>query len=355
MRRASEPSETARHAHLHYVHDGEPGLRREGGKRAFRYVDAHGRPVRDASTLARIRALAIPPAWRSVWICPSPNGHIQATGRDARGRKQYRYHPRFRAVRDETKYEQLASFGAALPALRRRIAMDRMRPTLDREKVLATVVELMVRSAVRVGNERYARDNHSFGLTTLRNRHVEVRGADVRFRFVGKSGKAHRIAVHDARLAAVVKRCRDLPGQHLFQWLDADDRPHVVTSTDVNAYLHEATGLPAISAKMLRTWVASVMAASLLAKAAPCASMRASRAATMRCLEEVAARLGNTPAIARKSYVHPRIVEDFAAGTFQARMRRALARTHATRWMSHEELALLDLLAHGTAATRSAA
>jgi DNA topoisomerase-1 len=346
-RSTTEAESAARSVSLRYVHDDEPGLRRVGPKRRFAYVDGHGRPVRQAAALGRIRALAIPPAWRDVWICLSADGHIQATGRDARGRKQYRYHARWRAVRDEAKFEQLALFGRALPALRSRLAHDLHRPGLDRDKVVATIVALMEETSVRVGNDCYAAQNHSFGLTTLRDRHVRVSRGGVTFAFTGKSGKTHRVSVRDAKLAAIVKRCRDIPGQRLFQWLDADGARHPVTSNDVNDYFRAATRGP-FTAKVMRTWIGTITAARVLATRPSGASARASKREVQRCLEIVSARLGNTPAIARKSYIHPRLVEDYVSGALPAAMRRATAhaRKHPIAGLSVDEVALLSYLAH---------
>ena len=327
----------ARAASLRYVHDDEPGLRRKRRNGGFVYVDDDGgRHARDRATLARIRALAIPPAWTEVWICLSPDGHIQATGRDARGRKQYRYHPQWRLVRDEAKFDELTSFGRVLPGLRARIARDLARPTLDRDKVVATILALMEQTSVRVGNDCYAAQNRSFGLTTLRDRHAQVGRTCVTFAFTGKSGKAHRISVRDRRLAAIVRRCRDLPGQRLFQFVDAEGMQHPVTSTDVNNYLQETTAGP-FTAKMIRTWIGTVTAARVLHQLPPCESERAGKRSVLTCLELVSEKLGNTPSIARKSYVHPRLFESYLDGSFHEEMRLAVRRT------SHRGLDGLDL------------
>jgi DNA topoisomerase-1 len=259
----ADPVESARVAGLTYVTEGRPGLARKRARKSFIYIDADGRRVRDPATLARIGALAIPPAWRDVWICASPHGHIQAVGRDARGRKQYRYHPRWREVRDETKYARMLSFAAALPAIRARVRADLARPGLPRAKVLATVVKLLETTLIRVGNAEYARANGSFGLTTLRARHVSVRGASMRFEFRGKGGKPHAVDVRDPRLARVVKRCQELPGQELFQYVDDDGRRQSIDSADVNRYLREAAG-EEFTAKDFRTWSGTVLAALAL-------------------------------------------------------------------------------------------
>jgi DNA topoisomerase-1 len=335
-----EPSAAAHAASLRYVHDDEPGFRRIGSARAFRYVDAKNRVVRERHVLSRIAALAIPPAWTHVWICASPNGHIQATGRDAKGRKQYRYHGRFRSAREETKYEHILGFGQALPKLRQQIATDLASPALGRDKVVATILRLMERTCIRVGNDCYAKDNHSFGLTTLRDRHAHFHGAAVAFDFTGKSGKVHHIAVRDAKLAAIVRRCRDIPGQRLFQWIDEKGDRHPVTSGDVNDYIRTACG-ESFTAKNVRTWVASVMAAGILVGSEPCANGKQTKRAIGACLEEVSAHLGNTKAIARKSYIHPALIDGFTTGTLQTEMQRVLSRARATQWMSREEAALL--------------
>ena len=274
--------------------------------RGFAYVGVDGRRVRDADERARITALVIPPAWTDVWICPQENGHIQATGRDARGRKQYRYHERFRQARDETKYARMIAFAAALPAVRARIDEDLARPGVTRERVLATVVRLLEISLIRIGNEEYARANGSFGLTTMRSRHVDVSGSTITFRFRGKSGKEHVVAVHDRRVARIVARCNDLPGEVLFQY--DDDAPHAVEASDVNDYLREVAGAD-FTAKDFRTWAGTVLAAEALA-----AAEAATQAALARAVKAVAARLGNTPAVCRRCYVHPDVIGAFFDG-----------------------------------------
>jgi DNA topoisomerase-1 len=298
---------------LLHVSDSGPGIRRRTGKR-FGYVDVEGRAIRDARILGRIKALAIPPAWTDVWICPSPRGHIQATGRDAKGRKQYRYHPRWREVRDETKYGRLRAFGQELPRLRRRVEEDLARPGLPREKVLASVVRLLETTLIRVGNEEYARHNESYGLTTLRDDHVEIVGSEVTFSFRGKSGKEHTVGVRDRKLAAIVKRCRDLPGQDLFQYRDADGRQHVVGSADVNVYLREVMGQE-FTAKDFRTWAGTVFAAEELTRCEPAATEVDRRRNVAAAIQAVAERLGNTPAICRRCYVHPVVVESYLDGS----------------------------------------
>jgi DNA topoisomerase I len=278
-------------------------------------VTPRGTPV-SARDRARIRGLVIPPAWTHVWICADPRGHLQATGRDARGRKVYRYHARWRQVRDEDKYGRLADFGRALGSIRRRLDRDLRRPGLPRDKVLATVVKLLDMTFIRVGNEEYARSNKSYGLTTMRDAHVRVSGSTVRFLFRGKSGVAHEFELTDRRLARIVKRCRDLPGQHLFQYLDDRGRVADVESGDVNAYLKETTGT-GFTSKDFRTWAGTVLAATLLCEHEPSASATAGKKAVVKAIDEVARRLGNTRAVCRKCYVHPAVIDAYLDGTIR--------------------------------------
>jgi DNA topoisomerase I len=305
--------EIVKAARLRYVNDGEPGIQRKRASKGFRYVDVEGKPVRDAETLRRIKALAIPPAWTEVWICPFANGHIQATGRDAKGRKQYRYHARWRAERDGTKYDRMPAFGRALPKLRQRLEQDLALPGLPREKVLATIVQLLETTLIRIGNEEYARQNGSFGLTTMRDQHVRIRGSQLRFQFRGKSGVRHAIDLKDRRLAKVVKRCQDLPGQELFQYLDDEGKRQTVSSTEVNSYLREITG-EEFTAKDFRTWAGTVLAALALQEFKSFDSQTEAKRNIVRAIETVAARLGNTPAVCRKAYVHPAILELYTSG-----------------------------------------
>jgi DNA topoisomerase-1 len=301
--------------------------------------------VRDRVTLARIRALAIPPAWRDVWICPAPNGHIQAVGRDQKGRKQYRYHARWREVRDEAKYERMIAFARALPAIRSRVERDLRRRGLPREKVLATITRLLEVTLIRVGNEEYARHNRSYGLTTLRDRHVRFAGPRVVFRFRGKSGKSHEVGLEDRRLSRIVKRCQDLPGEELFQYLDGAGRGQSIESGDVNAYLRDASGCD-FTAKDFRTWAGTVLAAWRLRALRGVGSAREARRNVLRAIEQVAARLGNTVAICRRCYVHPAVVESYLDGTLVralARPRRAMRDGSAA--LSPQESAVLALLA----------
>ena len=307
------PMESAKVAGLRYVCDVRaPGIRRVGRAPRFRYVDANGRTLRDPKALQRIKALVIPPAWTDVWICPNPLGHLQATGRDVRGRKQYRYHPRWRDVRDEVKYGRLIAFAKALPRIHERTAADLRKPGLPREKVLAAVVRLLEKTLIRVGNEEYARDNGSFGLTTMRDQHAKINGASVRFEFRGKSGKRHAVDLHDARLARIVKACRDLPGYELFQYVDADRRRQTIGSADVNAYVRAIAGED-FTAKDFRTWAGTVLAAREL-EAATFTSAAEAKRQVVRAIEVVARRLGNTRSVCRKSYIHPAILDAYAAG-----------------------------------------
>jgi DNA topoisomerase I len=298
---------------LRYVLDDEPGIRRHRCGRSFRYVRPDGSSVRDRQTLVRIRALAVPPAWREVWICPRDDGHLQATGRDARNRKQYRYHRFWREVRDETKYGRMIPFARALPRIRRRVARDLARPGLPREKVLAAVVRLLEVTRMRVGNEEYARENESFGLTTLRERQVKVRGAKLAFRFRGKSGVEHAFELADRRLAAIVRRMRDLPGEELFQYVDDAGETRRIESADVNAYIREISGED-FTSKDFRTWAGTVLAARALHALPSCASQTEGRRNIAQAIEAVAKALGNSKAVCRKCYVHPAVAESYLEG-----------------------------------------
>lgn len=306
--------ESAKVARLTHVNDhATAGIRRLGKPGRFRYVAPNGRTMTKAAELSRIKALVIPPAWRDVWICPDPRGHLQATGRDARGRKQYRYHPKWRKIRDEVKYGKLPAFARALTKIRRRTALDLRKPGLSREKVLAAVVRLLEKTLIRVGNEEYVRQNHSFGLTTMRDQHARINGSKVHFAFRGKSGVKHAVDFEDRRLARIVKACRDLPGYELFQYVDEEGDHHVIDSSDVNAYLRSITG-DDFTAKDFRTWAGTVLAAQALAACKPCQSKTESKRNVVRAIEQVASRLGNTKAVCRKCYIHPAILEAYAAG-----------------------------------------
>jgi len=324
LRRATDATDPppsasdAEKAGLEYVNDGEPGIRRQRRGTGFTYLDSSGKTVRDPYALARIRSLAIPPAWTDVWICASENGHLQATGRDAKGRKQYRYHVDFTAIRDSAKYERLVEFAKALPALRAAVAKQMALSGLPREKVLATIVHLLDSTLIRVGNDSYARDNASYGITTLRNSHVKVAGGELRFQFKGKSGKSWRVTVRNRRVAKIIRSCQDLPGQHLFQYLDEAGDAFRITSTDVNEYLRMLTGRE-VTAKDFRTWAGTVLAANLLQEIGRADSATAAKRQIRAALQQVAARLGNTVAICRKCYVHPSVLEAYAAGELNLR------------------------------------
>ena len=310
---------------LEWWSDGEPAIRRVRSVRGFRYIDPNGEPVGRA-TVDRIRRLAIPPAWTDVRICPREDGYLQATGRDARGRKQYRYHREWRSAREDAKFRDLLVFGQALPDIRARVEADLRRPGMPFEKVLALVVRLLDVTQARVGNEQYARDNRTFGLTTLANRHAAIDGSEIRLRFRGKAGRFHELRVRDHRLAALVRRCRELPGRHLFEYLDDDGEVRAVRSDDVNAYLRAAAGAD-VTAKMFRTWAATVLATRLLAEAEPPGrALPASRRAVRAAVDAVADRLGNTPAVARSSYIHPAVPAAFARGALEGQTRGVGAR-----------------------------
>jgi DNA topoisomerase I len=304
---------SAHTAGLRHVSDERtPGIRRVGSPKRFRYVRPSGRPV-SLAELVRIKALVIPPAWTGVWICPNPRGHLQATGRDARGRKQYRYHARFRQMRDEAKYARLPAFAQALRRIRRRTAADVRKPGLPRVKVLAAAVQLLEKTLIRIGNEEYARANGSVGLTTMRDRHATIRGADVHFEFRGKSGVAHAVDLHDARLARVVKACRDLPGYELFQYVDEKGERQTICSDDVNAYLRHISG-DDFTAKDFRTWAGTVLAAHALAHLARFTSQTEARRNVVQAIAGVAKRLGNTRSVCRKCYIHPAILAAYMDG-----------------------------------------
>jgi DNA topoisomerase-1 len=308
-----EAPEFAQAAGLTYVNDNDPGITRATKGDGFAYRDAKGKMVTDAATLDRIKALVLPPAWTDVWISADPHGHIQATARDQRGRKQYKYHPKWREQRDETKYARMAAFGRALPRLRKRVDADLSARGLTREKVLAAVVRVMEMTLIRVGNDEYARQNKSFGLTTLRDRHVKFKGSSAIFEFNGKSGKSHRTGIRDRRLARIIKACQDVPGQRLFQYIEADGARHAVTSTDVNAYIREATGGD-FTAKDFRTWAGTLDCARRLVEAGAPESATEAKRMIASCVRETAGNLGNTPAVCRSSYIHPAVLDQFADG-----------------------------------------
>ena len=341
----TDPVESAREAGLRYVSDSTPGIRRKRAGKGFTYVGPDGEKITDRAALERIRSIVIPPGWSDVWICSHPKGHIQATARDAKGRKQYRYHPRWQEVRDEAKYERTIAFGEALPAIRERVEQDLARPGLPREKVLATVVKLLEATLIRVGNEEYARDNRSYGLTTLRTKHVGVEGSKLHFRFRGKGGKLHDVAVTDRRLARIVERCQDLPGQTLFQYRDDDGEFRSVESDDVNQYLREISGQD-FTAKDFRTWYGTVLAAMALQELAEFDSEAQAKKNVVQAIEQVAERLGNTKAVCRKCYVHPAVIESYLEGatieTLKQNAEREIRESLAE--LRPEEAAVIGLL-----------
>ena len=338
-----EDLEAARAAGLRYVNDEMPGIKRIARNGSFKYVDAHGKAVRDEDTLARIRKLAIPPAWTSVWICASERGHLQATGRDARRRKQYRYHSKWRKTRDEAKYGRLVEFAEALPALRKRVLIDMGLSGLPREKVVATVVRLLDKTLIRVGNDEYARENGSYGLTTMRAKHTKVTGSTVRFEFKGKSGKMHSVDVNDARAARVVRVCRELPGYELFQYIDDGDERRTVGSEDVNNYVRDVMDQD-FTAKDFRTWAGTVFCATALAAAGAFENEREAKANVNDAIKAVAALLGNTPAVSRACYVHPELIDSYMDGTFEQRWVVKPSRARSETRLRPEEAATLAFL-----------
>lgn len=309
-----EAVQAAKDAGLRYMSDSMPGIHRKPAGDDFIYIGVDGKPIRDARELERIRSLVIPPAWTDVWISPTPRGHIQATGRDAKGRKQYRYHDRWRTARDETKYERMIAFGEALPHIRKRVAEDLGGSGLTREKVLATVVRLLDETDIRVGNQEYARENESYGLTTLHNEHVEIAGSTLHFQFRGKSGKEHSVEVRDQRVAKIVKRCQDLPGQELFQYLDDTGERRLIESSDVNEYLREISGQD-FTAKDFRTWAGTVLAAHALRDMGAAETKTTAKKNVSAAVKLAAEHLGNTPTICRKCYVHPSVVASYLDGS----------------------------------------
>ncbi len=335
--------EAAQAAGLRYVNDTMPGIRRRRSGKGFTYIDPSGRVIRDPVIVARIRSLAIPPAYTDVWICPTANGHIQATGRDARGRKQYRYHARWREVRDETKFGRMLAFAAALPKIRARLERDLERPGLPREKVLATVVRLLESTCIRIGNDEYARTNNSYGLTTLRDKHVEVNGAELRFAFRGKSGKTHSCGITDRRIARIVARCQALPGEELFQYMDDSGTRQAIGSGDVNDYLREITGED-FTAKDFRTWAGTILAVRALSELGSAETEKAAKSNVVQAIDQVAERLNNTRAVCRKYYVHPTVLESYVAGKMDAMLKAPSSNGTAPRGLSAEEKAVFRLL-----------
>ncbi len=355
-----DPVASARAAGLRYVTDTQPGIRRAKFRKGFRYTLPDGTVCKDAVTLGRIKSLVVPPAWTNVWITPHPNGHLQATGRDAKGRKQSRYHPHWREVRDETKYERMLHFADALPVIRERVERDLALPGLPREKILATIVSLMEATHIRVGNAEYARDNKSYGLTTMRNRHVEVQGAKITFDFQGKSRVHHTIDLEDRRLARILKRCSEIPGYELFQYLDPDGTRHAIDSADVNEYLREITGQH-FTAKDFRTWAGSVLASMMLRELEPFDSATQAKKNVVQAIASVAARLGNTPSVCRKCYVHPAVLEAYLEGTpaesqeAAVEVVKAVEAAESAHALRPDETELLKLLRRRVAQTAAAA
>jgi DNA topoisomerase-1 len=346
-----DPVEAAEDAGLRYVSDEQPGYTRQQRGKKFVYFDTDGKEIKDETRILRINRLAIPPAYRDVWICPSPNGHLQATGRDDRGRKQYRYHERWRIERDENKYEKMVVFGQSLPKIRRRVTRDLKRRGLPREKVLATVVDLLEKTMIRIGNEEYARENKSFGLTTLRDRHIDVRGDKLHFHFRGKSGIDHQIPLTDRRVAKIVKKLQHLPGQEVFQYLDEKGERHQVTSDDVNAYLHEITG-EEFTAKDFRTWAGTVLVATALQSKELSGNDSPPKKKVKLAIKAVSKLLGNTPAICRKCYVHPAVLESYLDGNLIEGLKRKTeeAIKHSLGHLRAEEIAVLAFLRERLAA-----
>ena len=341
---ASESVKAAKSAGLVYVCDDAPGFRRAGTLKNPSYLGPNNQPIKDKNALARIKRLAIPPAWTEVWICPKQNGHLQATGRDARGRKQYRYHPHWREVRDENKYSRMLEFARALPKMRKRIKADLRKSGLPREKVLAAVIKILETGLIRVGNDEYARSNKSFGLTTMQDRHVDVNGGTIRFQFRGKSGKFHKIDIQDRHLAKIVANCQAIPGQELFQYIDERGKPRDITSTDVNEYLREITQSD-FTAKDFRTWGGTVLAAMALREFEKFDTKTQAKKNLVRAIEAVAQRLGNTPAICRKCYIHPEVMNAYLEGTMLDTFKlRAEQQLRNIAGLSSEEAAVLAFL-----------
>ena len=340
-----DPPQSARDAGLRYVSDAQPGIQRKRQGKGFRYMGVDGKPVRNPETLARIKSLVIPPAWKQVWICTDPKGHLQATGRDAKGRKQSKYHPRWREVRDETKYERMLLFGATLPAIREQVERDLALPGVPRRKVLATIVRLMETTYIRVGNAEYARENHSYGLTTMRGRHVQVDGSKITFKFQGKSGVRHTVDVQDRRLARIVRRCQDLPGYELFQYVGDDGETHSIDSADVNDYLREISGHD-FTAKDFRTWAGTVLACVALQEYEAFETDSQAKKNVVRAIQSVADQLGNTPSVCRKCYVHPTVLESYMSGMMKKVLKESTPSraTRAAHVLRQEETALIRLL-----------
>jgi DNA topoisomerase-1 len=347
----SDPIDSAEAAGLRYVSDTQPGIRRKKSGKGFAYVGTDGKTIRDPKELARIRSLAIPPAYTDVWICPSPHGHIQATGRDARGRKQYRYHAKWREVRDETKFERMLAFSEVLPKIRKRLERDLNRNGLSRQKVLAAVVRLLECTQIRVGNDEYAKANRSYGLTTLRDRHVEISGSSLRFEFRGKGGKTHTVSLNDRRLARIVQRCQALPGEDLFQYVDDEDVRQTIGSGDVNAYIREISGQE-FTAKDFRTWAGTLLAVAALTEVGAWSTQRQAKSNVLRAIDRVAEQLNNTRAVCRKYYVHPAVFESYLAGTMLDALKNG-TKEAAKSALADEEASVVRLLRHHLAGQAS--
>ena len=345
--RIEEHRQAATHAGLSYVTDGLAGIRRERAGKGWAFYAPDGTRITSAAERKRINSLAIPPAWTEVWICPDPEGHIQATARDARGRKQYRYHPLYRETRDKSKFRRMLDFSEILPEIRARVERDLRARDLTRRQILATVVMLLDKTLIRVGNDEYARDNRSFGLTTLRGRHLEIKGAKLHFSFRGKSGVNHAIAITDRRLARIIQQCQDLPGQELFKYLDASGKRQTISSDDVNAYLREITGHD-LTAKDFRTWAGTMLAARELFRLGPAKNQREAERNMIRAIDAVAKRLGNTRATCRKYYVHPGLVRAYLQGLTaplsSAPLPQQGRREHPTAALRRDEVAVLQFL-----------
>lgn len=346
----TDPVQSAKEAGLRYVSDTQPGIRRVRCGKGFRYVEADGSRVRDKETLARIRSLVIPPAWKDIWICPNPRGHLQVTGRDARGRKQSKYHPRWREVRDETKYERMLAFAEALPVIRGQVERDLALAGMPRRKVLATVVRLMETTFIRVGNEEYARENHSYGLTTMRNRHVDVDGTTVTFHFQGKSGKKHKVDLNNRRIARIIRRCQDIPGYELFQYEDKEGH-HAIDSGDVNEYLRDLCSQD-FTARDFRTWAGTVLACSALREFDVFESDSQAQKNVVQAIDIVAERLGNTRAVCRKCYIHPAVLDCYLAGSMAQVLKKRFRAASSPNSLQKEERMLMHLLQRSLKQTR---
>lgn len=339
----NQSRKSADQAGLRYVSDASPGLHRITRGKGFAYVDARDKPVTNPAILTRIHSLVIPPAWTDVWICPSPNGHLQATGRDARGRKQSRYHPKWREVRDHDKYNHLIEFAHSLPVIRRMVRRQLRLPHMPREKVLAAIVMLLEQTCFRIGNDRYAKDNDHFGLTTFRDKHVRVNGSTMRFQFVGKSGKARDCSISDKALADIVGKCQDLPGQELFAYRDEDGKVCDIKSDHVNDYLEQIAGAD-VTAKDFRTWIGTVLAARALKELGAFTSKRQAEKSIVSAVDQVAEQLGNTRAVCRKCYIHPAIFDTYFAGKFAA----SSPRFRSIKGLNKEESGVLAMLQAAT-------